>query len=325
MPVWGMSRPRIFIDGHVGTTGLRIRDLLVRRGDLELLAPEESRRKDVEVRRDLLNRADLVVLCLPDDAAREAVALIEDDATRVIDASTAHRVAEGWVYGLPEIGPLQRDAVASSRRVSNPGCWPTSAILALRPLVDEGMLSPEAPVTLHGLSGYTGGGRSLIERWEDPSNGLVGLVHEAPYAIERRHKHSPEMAKYSLLAVAPHFIPSVGPFRCGMRVEMPLHAAMLGPGVSAKRIHEVLSDRYASESFVQVVQWSEGTPPDEFTLDPQACNDTNRVDLHVVGHPDGHVLMVGILDNLGKGAAGAALQSLNLMLGLDEATGLASS
>lgn len=318
-----MSRPRVFIDGHVGTTGLRIREWLAPRPDLELLEPDEARRKDLDVRRDLLNRADLVVLCLPDDAAREAVGLIENDTTRVVDASTAHRVAEGWEYGLPEMDPAQRDAIIASRRVSNPGCWPTSVVLALRPLVEDGLLAPDAPVAVHGLSGYSGGGKSLIERWEDPANDLVGLPYEAPYAMERAHKHAPEMTKYAKLAAPPHFIPSVGPYRYGMRVEMPLPRGALASGATGERVHGLLADRYAAERFVRVAPYAEPCPSDERTFDPRICNDTNRVELHVVTHPDGHVLIVGLLDNLGKGAAGAAVQNLNLMLGLEEDAGLA--
>lgn len=317
-----MGRPRVFIDGHVGTTGLRIRELLGARDDLEILQPDEANRKDVGVRRELLNEADLVVLCLPDDAAREAVSLIDNDTTRVVDASTAHRVADSWAYGLPEMSPSQRATIQESRRVSNPGCWPTPVILTIRPLVDAGLLAPSAPLSVHGLSGYTGGGRSLIEKWEDPSNRLVGLAHEAPYAMERRHKHAPEMKQYSGLALAPHFVPAVGPYRCGMRVEMSLHAATLGEGANGARIHEVLSARYADEPYVDVPAYREPLESDEFTFDPQSCNDTNRVELHVVTHPDGHVLVVGLLDNLGKGAAGAAVQNLNLMLGLEEGSGL---
>lgn len=317
-----MGRPRVFIDGHVGTTGLRIRELLGTRSDLEILQAEESERKDVGVRRQLLNEADLVVLCLPDDAAREAVSLIDNDRTRVVDASTAHRVAEGWVYGLPELDPTQREKIASSRRVSNPGCWPTPVILSIRPLVSAGRLAPSAVVSVHGLSGYTGGGRSLIEKWEDPGSGLTGLPHEAPYAMERRHKHAPEMKKYTHLSVAPHFVPAVGPYRCGMRVEMSFHSATLGERENGLRIHETLAARYAEEAFVEVPEYREPFESNEFTLDPQSCNDTNRVELFVVTHPDGHVLIVGLLDNLGKGAAGAAVQNLNLMLGLDEAAGL---
>lgn len=318
----GMGRAAVFIDGHVGTTGLRIRELLGGRADLELLQVEESQRKDLGARRERLNQADAVVLCLPDDAAREAVSLIENDTTAVVDASTAHRTDEGWVYGLPEIDGKQRAAVTESRRVSNPGCWPTSVILAMRPLVDAGLFEATAPLSVHGLSGYTGGGKSLIEKWEDPSNRLVGLAHEAPYAMERVHKHAPEMQMYSHLSMAPHFIPAVGPYRCGMRVEMSLHAAALPSGVTGKRIHERLADHYAGEKFVQVGEYREPLSSDEFTFDPQSCNDTNRVELHVIAHPDGHILIVGLLDNLGKGAAGAAVQNLNLMLGLDEGAGL---
>ena len=226
------------------------------------------------------------------------------------------------MYGLPEIGGAQRAAVAAGRRVSNPGCWPTPAILAVRPLIDEGLVLPDAAVTLHGLSGFSGGGRSLIEKWEDPASGLVGLVYEAPYSLDRRHKHAAEMQKYCRLTVSPHFIPAVGPFRCGMRMEISLHAASLADGADGGRIHALLADRYASERFVNVAALREPLDADELTFDPRACNDTNRVELHVVPHPDGHVLVVGILDNLGKGAAGAAVQNLNLMLGLGESTGL---
>ncbi|MBM4265056.1 MAG: N-acetyl-gamma-glutamyl-phosphate reductase [Deltaproteobacteria bacterium] len=317
-----MARPRIFVDGHVGTTGLRIREWLAPRRDLELLEPDEAQRKDAGVRRDLANRADVVVLCLPDDAAREAAGWIENEETRVVDASTAHRVEPGWVYGLPEISAAQREAVSSAKRLSNPGCYPTSVILGLRPLVEEGLLPSSAPVTVHALSGYTGGGRGLIERWEDPALGLAHLPHEAPYALERSHKHVPEMVQYTGLASSPQFVPAVGPFRCGMRVEMPLHASVLANGASGKRIHELLRERYDGTRFVRVAPLREPLATDERSFDPQACNDTNRVELHVLPHPDGHVLLIGLLDNLGKGASGAAIQSMNLMLGLDESEGL---
>lgn len=318
-----MSQPRIFVDGHVGTTGLRIREWLEPRSDVELLSIADAERKDAEARRARLNEADLVVLCLPDDAAREAVGLIENAETRVVDASTAHRVDDGWVYGLPEMTPTHREAVATSTRVSNPGCWPTTVILAVRPLVEEGLLPADAPVAVHGLSGYSGGGRSLIEKWEDAAQGRVGLAYEAPYAMERQHKHGPEMRLFSKLSVAPHFVPSVGPFRCGMRVEISLHAAALG-GTTGRSVHAALADRYASERFVHVAPYAEPLSFDDFAFDPRACNDTNRAELHVVTHPDGHVLVVGLLDNLGKGAAGAAVQNLNLMLGLDEGAGLSA-
>jgi len=317
-----MARPRVFIDGHVGTTGLRIREWLAGREDLELLAIDEAARKDEAARRALLNRADLVVLCLPDDAAREAVGWIESPTTRVVDASTAHRVAPGWTFGLPEVSPAQRAAVAASRRVSNPGCYPVSVILGLRPLIEAGLLPADAPVTVHALSGYTGGGRSLIERWEDPERALLRLPFEAPYALDRVHKHVPEMTKYAGLAHEPFFVPAVGPFATGMRVEIPLHASLLPPGASAKAIWELLATRYAGEPFVRVAPFEESLGSDERRYDPLACNGTNRVELHVAPNPLGHVLLVGLLDNLGKGAAGCAIQNLNLMLGLGETTGL---
>lgn len=319
-----MGRPRIFIDGHVGTTGLRIREMLSRRTDLDLIEPQEDKRKDPAVRRELLERADLAVLCLPDDAAREAVALVEGGDTRIVDASTAHRVAPGWEYGLAEMAAGQRQRIAGATRVANPGCWPTAVILSLRPLIDEGLIATTAPISVHGLSGYSGGGRSLIEKWEDDGSGLVGLAHEAPYALDRTHKHAPEMVAYTGLAGPPHFIPSVGPFRCGMRVEMPLHARTLGSGVDGARIHELLSERYSDELFVKVAPRAPTGTTDEFALDPQSRNGTNGVDLHVFEQPEGHVLLVGILDNLGKGAAGAAVQNLNILLGLDEGAGLES-
>jgi N-acetyl-gamma-glutamyl-phosphate reductase len=317
-----MSRATVFIDGHVGTTGLRIRDWLAGRHEIEVISLDEEHRKEPAARRDALIAADLAVLCLPDEAAREAVSLVHESGTRVIDASTAHRVDEGWVYGLPELSPDQRATIAAARFVSNPGCYPTAVILGLRPLVEEGLLSADAPVTVHALSGYTGGGRGMIERWEDPGSGRVGLPYEAPYALERRHKHVPEMMRYGGLHRPPHFVPAVGPFACGMRVEIPLHADLLARGASAPRIAEVLSERYRDERFVHVDPFQDPFPVEDFRFDPRRCNDTNRIELAVVPHPDGHVLLIGLLDNLGKGAAGAAIQNLNLMLGLDEGAGL---
>jgi N-acetyl-gamma-glutamyl-phosphate reductase len=312
----------VFIDGHAGTTGLRIREWFADRTDLELLSPGEASRKDPQARRELLNRADLVVLCLPDETAREAVTWVENPATKIVDASSAHRVAEGWTYGLPEATPEQRNRIAASRRVSNAGCYPVSVILGLRPLLDAGLLSRDAPITVHALSGYSGGGRSKIERWEDPSLGLSTLPYEAPYALAQVHKHVAEMTRYSGLEREPQFIPAVGPFKVGMRVEIPLHADLLPEGTSAKTIWEALQRRYAEEPFVCVAPLREDPGEDERDLDPRVLNGTNRVELQVVPNPLGHVLLVGRLDNLGKGAAGTAIQNLNLMLGRPETEGL---
>ena len=315
------NRPKVYVDGHVGTTGLRIRDWLRGRDDLELLSVPTAKRKDPAVRRERVEEADLAVLCLPDDAAREAAAWAAAGGTRLVDASTAYRVAEGWTYGLPELSPLQRADVAGAARVSNPGCYPSGFVLLVRPLVDARLIAPDAPLAVHALSGYSGGGRTLIERWESSESGLQGLPYEAPYSLERVHKHMPEMARYAGLAGEPQFVPAVGPFRCGMRVQVPIPAGLLGGGADGARVHEVLTERYAGESFIRVAPLPESAP-DESTLDPRRCNDTNRMDLHVYPHPSGHVLLVAILDNLGKGASGAAIQNLNLMLGLDEGAGL---
>jgi N-acetyl-gamma-glutamyl-phosphate reductase len=316
-----MSR-KVFIDGHAGTTGLRIRDWLAGRDDLDLLEIDEARRKDPDARRECLEAADVAVLCLPDDASAQAAAWLEGGDTRLLDASTAHRVTAGWTYGLPELGADQREAIAAAPRVSNPGCYPSALILALRPLVDAGLVPRATPITVHALSGYTGGGRQKIERWQDPEQGLVALPYEAPYALAARHKHIPEMTAYCRLAHEPQFVPAVGPFACGMRVEVPLHAALLPREASAKSIWETLAERYAEERFVRVRPLLEPRDYDELTLDPRACNDTNRIELQVIGHESGHVLLVAILDNLGKGAAGVAIQNLNRMLGLPEETGL---
>jgi N-acetyl-gamma-glutamyl-phosphate reductase len=315
-------RPRVFIDGEVGTTGLRIREGLAHREDLELVHVAPEHRKDPAARRACLESADLAILCLPDEAARQAVEWLEGGRTRVLDPSTAHRVAGGWTYGLPELAPGQREAIVRAQRVSNPGCYATGVVLLLRPLVDAGLLPAATPVTIHALSGYTGGGRSMIERWEDPARNLLALRFEAPYALDRVHKHVPEMRHFARLAREPQFVPAVVPFRCGMRIEIPLHADVLGPGASGKSIWEVLAERYRGEGFVRVLPVRDPLDSDERSFDPQACNDTNRIDLHVLPHRSGHVLLVAILDNLGKGASGAAIQNLNLMLGLPEATGL---
>ena len=316
--------PKVYIDGHAGTTGLRIRDWLAGREDLALLTLPDDRRKDPAARRERILEADLAVLCLPDDAAREASAWAEEGDTKLLDASTAHRVAEGWVYGLPELAPAQREAIAKARRVSNPGCYPTALLLLLRPLIDAGLLSADAPVSLHALSGYSGGGRPLIEKWEEPGNELLTLPFEAPYALDKVHKHIAEMMEFSGLRSSPHFVPAVGPFRCGMRVEIPLPAGILPAGCSGKTIWEALHERYDGEAFVRVLPAADPLGYDERSLDPRACNGTNRIDLHALPHPSGHVLLVAVLDNLGKGASGAAIQNLNLMLGFEESTGLES-
>jgi N-acetyl-gamma-glutamyl-phosphate reductase len=309
-------KPRIFLDGSVGTTGLRIRDLLERRRDVEITTLTEPERKDSAARQAALGAADVAVLCLPDDAAREAAKWAQDASVRLLDASSAHRVAEGWIYGLPELAPGQRDAIRGAKLVSNPGCYPTGFLLLIRPLIDAGLLAPDAPLSVHALSGYSGGGKPLIGKWEDPTTGLRDLPYEAPYSLAARHKHIPEMLRWSGLGTEPQFVPAVGPFRCGMRVEVPLHAALLHAGSDAKALWEALHSRYEGEPSVRVLPLADAAALHEHSFDPRACNDTNRIDLHVVPNPAGHVLLIAILDNLGKGAAGAAVQNLELMLDL---------
>lgn len=315
--------PGIYIDGHVGTTGLRIREWLAGREDIELLSLPEAARKDPAARRDRVQAADVAVLCLPDDASREAAEWAAPAGTRLLDASTAHRVADDWVYGLPELDREQRGRIAGASKVSNAGCYASGFIALVRPLIDARLLAPDTPLSIHALSGYSGGGRGLIERWEDPAGALLELPYEAPYALGRVHKHIPEMMRYTGLGCEPQFRPAVGPFRCGMRVEVSLPAALLPEGANGTRLHEALQAHYAQEPFIRVAPLPAGDgPADERALDPCRCNGTNRMEIHVYPHPSGHVLLFAILDNLGKGASGCAIQNLNLMLGFDERAGL---
>jgi N-acetyl-gamma-glutamyl-phosphate reductase len=311
----------VFIDGREGTTGLEIHERLSRRSDIELLEIAPEHRKDSEKKRELMARADAVVLCLPDAAAAEAVALVGGRA-KVVDASTAHRTAPGFVYGLPELAPDQRTAIRDAQRVANPGCYPTGFLLAVRPLVDAGLLPPEYPVSVHAVSGFSGGGKKLIEAFsshEDESESPAWAFRT--YALGLTHKHVREMQTFARLAHAPLFAPAVGDFYRGMLVSVPLIGRLLKGSPGPGDVHDVLAARYAREPFVRVMPLDAAeSVPDGF-LSPTACNGTNRVDLFVFGREE-QMLVVARLDNLGKGASGAAVQNLNLMLGADEATSL---
>ena len=315
-------RPKLYIDGQAGTTALRIRDWLEGRDDLEVVVLPEALRKESTARRQALEGADIALLCLPDDAAKEAASWLDDSTVRILDASTAHRVTDGWVYGLPELMVGQRERIARAKRVANPGCYASAVILLLRPLLDAGLIAPDTGFSIHALSGYSGGGRSMIERWEDPRHRLLELQHEAPYSIGKLHKHIPEIMRYGGLNTEPQFLPAVGPFRCGMRVQVTLPAKSLPKSGTGKAMWETLVSRYENERFVEVEPLTDPSEADEFTFDPQAHNDTNRISLRVLPHASGHVLLMARLDNLGKGAAGVAIQCLNLMLGIPEGTGL---
>ncbi len=314
--------PKIYIDGQAGTTALRIREWLAARKDLEVVTLPEESRKDPAARKKALGDASIVLLCLPDDAAKEAAAWLTDSPVRILDASTAHRVTTGWVYGLPELVAGQRGEIAKAKRVANPGCYSSAVILLTRPLVDAGLIAPDTPLAIHALSGYSGGGRSLIERWEDPKRRLIHLPHEAPYSIGKLHKHIPEIMRYGVLKSEPQFLPNVGPFRCGMRVEIMIPAPALPKSVTGQAIWDTWAARYENEHFVEVDPLNGSADADEYSFDPQEFNDTNRISLRVLPHQSGHMLLMARLDNLGKGAAGVAIQNLNLMLGVAEDTGL---
>lgn len=305
-----MSRPTIFIDGEHGTTGLLIRELLRERPDIEVISIAPDKRKDLAERGRLLNAANLAMLCLPDDAARESVAMIENPAVRVIDASTAHRVLPDWTFGFPEMAPDQEQKIRNSKRVANPGCWSTCFIALIRPLVDAGLLPGDFPLTTWGVSGYSGGGRQMVEAFESGASKSTVFT----YGLKLAHKHLPEMQLYSRLTRPPLFTPAVGAYRQGMLVHVPLQLWALPKPVTGRQLHDCLAAHYAGKPFVDVYDFG-GEPPAE--LDPESLNGTNRMELFVFDNPkNGQSVLVARLDNLGKGAGRAALQNAALMLGL---------
>lgn len=310
---------RVFVDGQEGTTGLRINEYLAGRSDIEVLRIAPECRKDADERARLLNAADVAFLCLPDAAAREAAALVTNPKTCVIDASTAHRTSPDWAFGLPELAPDQRDKIRAAKRISNPGCHSSAFILLLRPLVDAGLVPASLPISASSITGYSGGGKKMIEEYE--AGGNARLDSPRPYALTLAHKHVPEMATHTGLQIKPIFMPIVGRFLKGLSVSVPLHLSQLTAGATPEKLQQALVERYAGERFIKVLPLRDPVALEAAYFDVQACNDTNRVDIFVFAN-DTQAILMARLDNLGKGASGAAVQSMNVHLGLEESLGL---
>lgn len=314
---------QVFIDGEAGTTGLQIRERLLTRDDVRLVSLDGESRKDPGARREALAAADVAILCLPDKAARETATLADGLSVKLIDASTAHRTAAGWVFGFPEFRPGQREAVVDATRVSNPGCYSTGAIAILAPLVDAGLVPADYPVTINAVSGYTGGGKALIARYEDSDGGSYRPDPFWQYGLTLTHKHVPEITRWAGLTHPPIFQPAVAAYAQGMLVSVPLALWSIAGRPTAGDLHEALVDRYGDSRFVRVAPIGESEGLTE--LDPRALNGSNMLEIFVFRHDEtGRSVLTARLDNLGKGASGAAVQNLNLLLGLPEDAGLAT-
>lgn len=328
-----MGIPKVFIDGEAGTTGLQIYQRLANRDDLKVISIDPDKRKESTERAKLLNAADVAILCLPDEAAREAVSWIENDTTKVLDASTAHRTHADWVYGFPEMATGQRQKIAASRWVSNPGCYPTGFLAAIAPIIQAGLLPNTFPTTVNAISGYSGGGKKMIAQYQSfRSEQLKNHSPEqaeskspySPYGLKFGHKHVKEMQQYSGLQHAPLFVPAVGDFEQGMVVQIPLPLWNLEQPPTGEQLHQALNQHYADEPYVQVKPYQDwGLLRGGNFLEAKTAVNSNEVHLFVFANDESkEALLVARLDNLGKGASGAAVQNLNIMLGLPEAAGL---
>ena len=308
---------KVFVDGQEGTTGLQINEYLAKRTDISLLKIDADKRKDLAERKRLINESDVTFLCLPDDAAKESVSLVDNPKTCVIDASTAHRVNPDWVFGLPELAKDQRAKIRSSKRIANPGCHATAFILALRPLVAAGLLPVDTQIAANSITGYSGGGKSMIAHYQSPER----IDAPRPYALGLAHKHLPEMCAYSGLTVEPIFQPIVGPFYKGLAVTAYLHPKQFTRAASPADVQKLIADYYADEPFIRVLPFDLDANTEGGFYNVEANNDTNRVDIAVFGNAD-RMLLLARLDNLGKGASGAAVQAMNVHLGVEESLGL---
>lgn len=310
---------KVFVDGQTGTTGLEINERLKKYDNIELLKIEYEKRYDLDVKKEIINSADVVFLCLPDDAAIESAGLVTNGRTKIIDPSTAHRTSIDWAYGLPELSKEHREKIRGSHKITNPGCHATAFVLSVYPLVKEKVILPQDCLTCQSLTGYSGGGKALIEKYE--GNGGVNAYTQAPrhYALNLGHKHLPEMALRAELEQLPVFWPILGNFYKGLVTTVPIHTKHLAKKMNAKDLHELLSEHYCEEKFVKVMPYCDQESLMDGGFDAMGCNDTNRAEIFVYGNEANHsALIMTRIDNLGKGASGAAIQNMNLLLGFDE-------
>ncbi len=312
---------KVFVDGQEGTTGLQINEYLAQRGDIELLKIDSDKRKDLAERKRLINESDVTFLCLPDAAAKESVSLVDNPNTCVIDASTAHRVDPAWTFGLPELAKDQRAKIKASKRIANPGCHASAFILALRPLVQAGLLPAATQIAANSITGYSGGGKSMIADYQNAAGSPTALKAPRPYALALAHKHLPEMQAYTGLTVAPIFQPIVGPFYKGLAVTAYLQPQQFSRTAGPEEVRQIIADYYAGERFINVLPFDLEATTDGGFYDVEANNDSNRVDIAVFGNAE-RMLLIARLDNLGKGASGAAVQAMNVHLGVEESLGL---